>query len=540
MKKIYSSFIGQRDSVIAAYLFAFNLLYGLIFINLGLDILDDGFILDSIKRFMNGGVLYKDIFTMYAPMKYHLISGFLKIFGLNLYMERLYGLIIGSFLIVCVYYTARQICKSKTTALISTLLVIFLFRYGVSDRLIFAFVAILSLMRYFRLKNEIDQRSSILFAFIVGLLIGLQVVTSPEVGAYLLASVAVYLTVKLVTGAQKAYGFLQLVLFAGIGCMIIVIPVAYSQLHAAYKETIYLLITWPLTIFPKTMSLTYPNLIKSIAMIARGVSLKGIWKLVNCILFYIPVVIYLITSFQLAISYSGKTGKRSRSDADVLLILLFGILLYKTATVRSDIGHLMFGIIPAIILGCYLIEQAYEQISLSYKKSEGSKRGLNALIAAAVVILIAYGQIGNAIFLKQRLTGELVPLGLKGADNIFVNKEQKKDLVETVEFVKRNTLSRDKIFAFPYGAMIYFLSGRDYPGRYNQVLPYNTASDQAEIVNALKRNPPKLVIYLDLFKVNDKEFRSYGKLVDDYIKSNFRVSERFGKYEIWTSTRYTK
>lgn len=522
-------------------LFFLSIALNIPFLLYGINMLDEGLLVYGTERVMEGSVLYKDIFTLYAPGHYYILGGFMKILGLNLFSERLYSCIIGGALAFLVFYISKRIIKNITFSIVASLIFIFLVQLQ-NDRMFFALLALLCLIEY---DYNHPKLNSIWWPLIIGLLTGMSIIMSQEVGIYLVLALCSFLPWKLFVGKKRNMKQIvnlksvahQAILFL-FGLLIIVIPVVfYFYKYGALHEMFYCLFWYPIHAFPETMSLPFPNLFSNLLLTLNSPSLRSFYSLAGCILFYLPIVIYTITAiFLVSRLYSNQDY--SKRDSYVFLILVFGILSFKTATVRSDISHLMFCIIPAVILGCFLLDKLYVRLSNNLTPFVGSKsKKLVAFKCSVVIIfliLIFYGQIGHLLLIIKNSNYE--KLGLDRAQNILVPKNEKEDIANVVKYIKDNTDSSDKIFVIPYQAMFYFLSDRDTPTKYDIFLPgyVNQRGDQIQLVQQLERAKPKFTIYGHGWDVDGKPFETYAPIIHNYIKQQWYIEKKYGIYEIYS------
>lgn len=528
-----------NDKRILIRVFFFNFLLGICFLRYGIDILDEGFIVYGAKRVMNGAVLYKDVFTMYAPGQYYMLGSFMKIFGFDLFSERLYYCVISSILAVLVFCISKRIINNMAFSIMSALLFIFLIQP--TDRLLFALLALLCLIEYDYAYPKLDNLK---YPAMIGFIAGMQIITSHEIGAYLLISLCLFLGWKIFIGKleKTKIGLKnvihQITVFI-IVFLAITLPVVFYYTHVAFQEIIYCLLLWPIYIFPKTMALPFPNLLLSLSQTFGNPSLKSFYHLSNSIMFYLPIFIYAVTTVFL-ISRLYLYREYNKRYSHVFLILVFGILSFKTVMVRSDIEHLLFCIIPAVILGCFLLNEFYVRLSNNsmppVERNSNKKLILfKAFVIVTFLLLSCYGQIIRYISISCfKNINNYEKLSLEYAQGILVHKNEKDDITNVVSYVKSNTNSSDKIFIVPYGAMIYFLADRDNPTRYDQFLPYNTYYDQIQVIQALEKTKPKLIIYVHSGDIDGKPFESYAPLINNYIKQKCFVIERYGIYEVWS------
>ena len=531
---------GEGGLGVGIGLFFLSIALNIPFLLYGINMLDGGLLVYGTERVMEGSVLYKDIFTLYAPGHYYLLGGFMKILGFNLFSERLYSCIIGGVLAFLVFYISKRIINNIKFSIAASLIFIFLVQLQ-NDRMLFALLALLFLIEYD--YNHL-KLNSIWWPIIIGLLTGMSIIMSQEVGIYLVLALCSFLlwklfvekkrnikqTVNLKSVAHQAILFLS-------GLAIIVIPVVfYFYKHGALHEMFYCLFWYPIYAFPETMSLPFPNLFSSLLSTFSSPSLGSFHNLAGCVLFYLTIAIYTTTAIFL-VSRLNPHHDYSKRDSYVFLVLVFGILSFKTATVRSDIPHLMFCITPAVILGCFLLDKLYVRLSNNLTSLIGNKsKKLVAFKCSVVVIfliLVFYGQIGHLTLVIKNNNYE--KLGLDRAQNISVPKNEKENITNVVKYIKNNTASSDKIFVVPYQAMFYFLSDRDTPTKYDIFLPgYVNQHEQIQLVQQLEREKPKFIIYGHDCDVDGKPFETYAPIIHNYIKQQWYIEKGYGIYQIYS------
>lgn len=378
---------------------------------------------------------------------------------------------------------------------------------------------------------------SMWWPFIIGFLTGMAIITSQEVGVYLILALCAFLIWKIFVSKNmnEIVNFRSVahqITLSMFGFSITVVPVIfYFYKHGALHEMFYCLFYFPIYIFPKTMALPFPNLFSNLLELSVP-SLRSVYHLATCILFYLPILIYATAAVFLISQVNQEYNKR---NSYVFLILVFGILCFKTAMVRSDISHLMFCVTPAIILGCFLLNKFYTRLSNNLPFEKKTKRLIVFRCSVIVIflILLFYGQICHVLMLKNINNYER--LGLERAQNILVHKDEKEDIVNVVSYIKNNTNSSDKIFVVPYEAMFYFLADRDTPTKYDVFLPgYTNQCDQIQVVQQLERTKPKFIIYGHGWDVDGKPFETYASMLHNYIKQKWYVEKRYGIYEIYS------
>lgn len=130
--------------------------------------------------------------------------------------------------------------------------------------------------------------------------------------------------------------------------------------------------------------------------------------------------------------------------------------------------------------------------------------------------------------------GPFRQLQLEGAELTLIPSEEAKIVEEVVHYIKNHTRPGEFIFVAPYETVLYFLSQRNNPTRFDRFLPGEvTEADQEEIVRILDERNVRYVIYNEwtarvLFPLNET-----APIVYDYIVSEFEVHTRIDDFVIY-------
>ncbi len=103
---------------------------------------------------------------------------------------------------------------------------------------------------------------------------------------------------------------------------------------------------------------------------------------------------------------------------------------------------------------------------------------------------------------------------------------------ELISYITKNTTSEDSVLIIPEGTFINYLTDRKSDNKLYYLIPPNTEifTDE-EIINDLKKNPPKLIIFHNLMykEYAQSSFKnSYGKNIYDYVNKNFNYQTTIG------------
>jgi hypothetical protein len=133
---------------------------------------------------------------------------------------------------------------------------------------------------------------------------------------------------------------------------------------------------------------------------------------------------------------------------------------------------------------------------------------------------------------------------LERAEGIAWN-EKGKMLQDAVEYVQEHVPEDGRIFVgctrhdriFTNDILFYFLSGRRSSTKYHELHPglATTEEVQQKIVAGLREHNVQMVVLTagDVLEPNESARSSGVRLLDDFIRREFRQVEQFGDYSVW-------
>lgn len=534
--------------VLSLGIFLLSFLYNLYFLPYGISLIGEGYYVYSAEQVMEGRVLFRDIASFgLAPGQFYSLGFFMRLFGFNLLSERLYYLLFISVLAVVVFLISNRIIKNTFFSLLPSLLFIFFIQHK-TDRLLFPMLTLLLVILYDQ-TNPIFKSKK--FPFLIGLMTGLSVIFSQELGAVLAFSLLIFFFWKISFEKKKGFTkidskdiFWNIALYI-IGSLAVVLPVVlFFIVNNAFYQMIHYLIYFPFAVYAKAQRLLPPNLLSMLLLAFKNPSIRPLYNLSIAILFYFALSIYVLS----ALFFIMKLFKNySRADSYILLLLLFGIFSSTNAFVHADTPVLLFGMVPAIILGPFLLDSLYSNLkSKSSSQKRFKKRLFFCIITISLLLLLVYGQLvinptvyaeeSNILILKNK--DKYSPLNLERAKGIMVRSDlaRDKDIGNVVNFIKNNTLPSDNIFVVPYESMFNFLTDRDNPTKYNQFVPGQRDKEtELESIDLVEKAKTKFIIYGHGWDVNNISFASSYPLIYNYIKEKWVLNKTFGIYEIYSS-----
>ena len=250
-------------------------------------------------------------------------------------------------------------------------------------------------------------------------------------------------------------------------------------------------------------------------------------------LFYIPMALYALSVFLLAIRFYKGWRNCNRAEYHLLIILLFGLCSFGLVLWRSGLDNLMRTLAPSYLLFCYFSYLLWEKAV----QSKIIHRVLVNLLAAALPFLFIFemntqhgfyaGSIGAMTQETERVTAENI--------DVFTNKNEAEWIPEVVDRIGKYSEPGDAIFALPLNPIFYFLSNRINPTSYDWILPgMLDEKEQRAVIEQLQSNMPKVIVYVDI-AIDGKEerrFVNYAPKIYQYLAENYSFAEQVGIFQI--------
>jgi len=238
----------------------------------------------------------------------------------------------------------------------------------------------------------------------------------------------------------------------------------------------------------------------------------------------LPVICGLITIalfFKLLLL---KNRNNISGNLSLLALCLFSWILILRIILNVQAGHYGFYLlIPGMIL-YYIFFLRLVPDFFKYKNSVF----YGAFIILFILLIANHLGISRFIYRTQTL-----PIQTERGTLYYFGNNREKRCKELVEFLKGNTREDDTVAVFPEGAAINFLSGRDNPIYYYQLLPYDLMKEEveADVINQLR---DKKVSYIAIIQRSTAEYGSpsfgidYGQKLFNWINENYKEIKLFG------------
>ena len=579
----------------------------------GIDLYHEGERVAVVNELLRGRIPYRDIYLQHGLFQnaYKPLLA-MKLFGETLEADRILHHILYPLGYVCFYLLALHCFRKRATALF-ILLAIILLTVGlaapraylpVTDRHILGFLTLMLLLRWTH-RSHGHGKPLLVTA---GVCTTLAVFYSLDTGLYTWAVSSLFLFLfgfasiwcrsvndDAAVGNPNSFRdrlqqmrdgrlgkCLSPLLTYKLGVMIGFTPfLIYFGVHGAIDDMFRS--SWTqFTYHAEIWGTPFIPLLTELAKINSLVTFSD-FILSKTFIWYFPMLVYLITLTFLL--FRAVTNQWRMEDWKLLLILLAGIVYFRTALGRSDWHHVLFSSSFLWLISFFFFEGVWlafrshqtsdttsksnmssqpvkadssndsawstepdncsNASSRTDRKAQNSRINLPQLICALIFVL------GLLWYIRTDLYGVFAAKPLEQAERMLVNftkygnipqgyaevrlgragrvmvpVNQAAQIEGVVKYIHENTNAPEPIFDFADSGVYYFLADRPNPTRFPQIAYASPKPLQKEVIADLERTKPKLTIYgewkTDLLP-----------LVAEYLQSHYTEVIQLGKVAIW-------
>lgn len=279
----------------------------------------------------------------------------------------------------------------------------------------------------------------------------------------------------------------------------------------------------------------------------------GYHKFFERVLFHLPIWVYAFVLIIILTRFFLNKRKLTSINLHLLAIVGFGICAFGLVIWRAGFDNLLRTLPPFYILFCYLLFLVWEKV-LQFQNASGDP--IHAKITRIPLSLLIvflpclfyfemntyHGFYAGSIGAKgwiinnnvKAMHPETTPLKMQRID-VLTSPNEAKWINEVVKRINLYSKKGDPILALPLNPLFYFLTERVNPTPYEWVLPGMLDEDkELEVVEILKKNSPKVVVYVDI-AIDGKEERrlkNYAPHLYKFLVENYGVQERIGLFQI--------
>jgi hypothetical protein len=515
-----------------------------------IDLFHRGESLGPASDYLRGKVPYRDVFVLHGLLQDGLLDSWLmRIFGRSAAIALARPVVLGSFAAPALWYLGMAIFDSIP---LSALVVVLGAVTTVDNERVLFEITVLTL-----LIAALRRRSPALF-FASGIAAGVTLFFSFDIGLYAIGgALLTLLALAFVTpsvsegpggagGAEKAHSRTALT-SRPLATLGVTTPFLIGVLAGAAPFIVYLMTRGALTAFATTSFVVIPQIIDAVWSLPFPDLTTTFRKNLNLHtisdFFLFEHFRYVLNPLVIGIAVTGllQRAMRRKSDwLDVALLALtaFAILTQRSALGRADFPHQYFSaflIGPMIVILLVLLGRATARLW-----EEGDPAAQAFVCLAAVVLLplfavvlwmpdIANARLDDTTHYLGRVSG------VGWVDPAAVEIRHRIDQVRY--FVTQLSARHAPIFDFSNQPALYFFCDRPNPTRFYQVPIVSPREFQREVILALERTKPPLVIRrspqaFDVFDDVDNSIRAQA--VAGYIDDHYQYANSVRGLEIWT------
>jgi hypothetical protein len=455
----------------------------------GIDLGDEGWLAYGAVRVLSGEMPSRDFFVTQPPLAFYSLALAFQAFGVSIETVRGVGLALYVLIPLLLFGIARQL-MSRPAALLAAapaaVLGISFFQFspravwhGIALSLASALLALLGLAR--------GGARRIALCAGAGALAALAVASRHDVGGYLsIATVATALVFDRRRGLRPRFLWPW-----SAGALAVALPLALFWWGTGAAIPMFQqLVLFLATRYPETSGIPFPQPLAWIPLPTGGL-FPGLF-------FFLPPLVIVAAAFVWA--------RSRRRSSRVAFVILLAALFYLQVGVRSDPWHLVMTLSPCFVLVAWLFDRL--------------RLALPAQLAA--LALAAAALFGLQQLVRPPPDGLQtvldVPAGgvrLSPTDALFVRA--------AIEKTQAYARPDQPIFVVPYQPMLYVLTQRRNPTRWNYLWPGDQSDeDFAQLLQDLERDPPAVVL---VFRTDEVVLPS---ALHAYLAANYRLVEQVG------------
>ena len=524
----------MTDRSLVALLFAGAALISGITILEGIQVNDEGLMLQAASRIAGGQVPYRDFWWFYPPGQPYLLGFLWQVFGPSLLTWRILRVLCDAAVATLAWALARRGGASQPVAVGAWLAAALAMAYPTGPHP-FPFTLALCIASLLLMERR---------PVLAGGLAGIAALWRIEFAAYLGLGVLLAHAIRPVPRRDQAEAA---ALFAGTALAVAIVLYAPVVVAAGLGDAFDLMIRYPVQDFARYQSLPFPV---SYHGVLNTSSIGGFFadSAESLLLFYLPLVLMI----GLAGAVAALALRFTRERWWQVATGVFAIGMAHYLVTRPDAFHTAPLAVMVAVLASWALAQV---VGIRTEKRNDSPRPrgrsrLQSVVAplagaALAAVAVAYATVEGLDRRWLELRADRAELRLPVADGVRVAKSERVPLERAVNWVRAHTRPREPIYVatkrsdlVTSGApILYVLADRPNPTRYDIAAPgvITSAPVQEEIVRDLEANGVRTVVRwtdpLSAAHEPNRAGESTGVTVlDDYLASTYTRAARYGDY----------
>lgn len=511
---------------------------------------ETGIYLPQINGFLHGLALYKDIFVLRGPLEILMPAFLMEIFGVHIGVLNAY-FYIGTVLTLLIFVIfSASIFKSRGFVYLFSLVLIartfswVAFNIWGGIRFGLGILAILFAVNFLK-------KGKVFWLFLSGIAVSLAFWTSFELGIF--SFISIFAMICFIAYIEK-----NIRLSARLLCIFLIANfimswpfiIYLSANHAvmSYIDSVRVTLIGTTRVFNPALCYETPVCLKSFLLALSPLSHN--FKYTLPFLFYIAVSLYLAIKI--------IKNKVSREDIIVIAILIYGVLLYKSAFRNIEGPHYRMAMQPLLLIMFFYLERI-SGYAKKLKPANTLKKAFIVIIIFGIPlfsILFSLEKYSKRFFIFKELKSIAVnkrhleipyagpePTAIKSirAKGIIVPGAQALEIDSVVEYISSHASGNEIIFTFPDLGTYNFLTNRPSLKRfYSAEFSFMEPQWFEEMLKELKNIRPRFVVcareYTRL-KPFMPNIGIYLDTMDSYLKENYEIKRSFLSVNIFEKTR---
>jgi hypothetical protein len=496
------------------------------FIHHGLNVFDEGWALYGAMQLHAGGVLYRDVFSVFPPG--HMLPAWIG-YGLDppgIVLTRTLYAAFNVALCVGFYFLGRRFLPAHFALLGALLLALaapraHLAHYHFGYRyLVFSVLALLAFAE--RLRTG-DSRWMLAGGACAGVALCFRLTPAFAVSAA--AGVGVVLADRDWRRWLRDWGWYAL------GLAAVAAPVVAWFAHGVGLETLWLDVVVRPIAMTDLQSMEIPEMIRPESWTRRKIS-----KLFTAVQFRSWAILYCGYAAVLAFQWLRALATRRPFEPVLLsVVVVWGAVFFARTLGRSDAGHLESALPPVCLVLAHLASRL-----LPWQRRGAPREGWARRLATAGIIA---GTLGVWVFLfgtDQMLAADrrgTFPIeALNGRISVPWNSRAK-IVDQRVMALLDLTEPGDTILDLSAAPLFHVLTGRPGPGRFDIVIPgtFLSEDEQRAFVERLEASPPVVVVtsVKPFDEMRARRVSATAPLVARWLRTHYRIHQRTVEYNLW-------
>ena len=520
--------------------------YFLSFSQYGFNIWDEGGYANGTLRTLNGDKALIDFNPNgYLPGRYWYGMLFFKIFGVEIQSLRVGVTLFTPCMILMVYSISRKIMSTGFSFLAA------LFMVSAPSMYYNRFYPFFVILVLYFLTKTIEKRN---LASFIGLIIAIFLSSFFKIEVTLF-SILISLVVLGIMFLQNPQDFgiqvknitrlslKQIIYLSVVGSIIGSLYLFYLGKDGYFSQVFKIVVD-----AHEVWGNPFPDLLPFFKLYEE----LGYHQIFERVLFYFPIWVYsLVALILLARFFSDQ--RITAYNLYLFAIVSFGICAFGLVIWRAGFDNLLRTLPPFYILFCYLLYQIWEKVLLFQGALKNSIHARITRIPLSLLIvffpLLFYiemnthhgfyaGSIGAKDWaINQKIKAihpETTRINLKKLD-VWTNPNEAKWINEVVNRINLYSKKGDPILALPLNPIFYFLTDRVNPTRYEWVLPgMLSENEELKMVDTLRDNLPKLVVYIDIAidGKDERRLKNYAPHLYKFLVDSYGFQEMIGLFQI--------